>query len=287
MGKKNIGKKVGRPKMKNANPKQGKPVHKHRIKIREDSKGKVGGKRGKGNKGKTQKISMIPSGIHGLDGLIGGGIQKDSVVLFVGGAGSGKTVFATQFLVEGAKRGEPGVFITFEEKKSRFYSEMQALGWNLAELEKKKLFTFIEYTPEQVRKMLEEGGGEIEVAIEEMKAKRIVIDSISSFALLFENELVKREAALSLFELLRKWNVTTLLTLEEEPVIGMAVEHIASPIEFEVDGIILLYFARTNAGRVRGLEVLKMRGVQHSRQILGFEIGKGGVKISKKVVHLK
>lgn len=262
-----------------------KAVHKYRIRVREE---KVHGKAKKGKERKgLQKISMIPSGISGMDKLIGGGVQKGSVMLFVGGAGSGKTVFATQFLVEGAKRGEPGVFITFEEKKARFYLEMKALGWNLAELEKKKLFTFIEYTPEQVKKMLEEGGGEIEVAIEEVKAKRIVIDSISSFALLFESELVKREAALSLFELLRKWDVTTLLTLEDEPIAGMATEHISSPIEFEVDGIILLYFARTSSGRVRGLEVLKMRGVQHARQIYGFEIGRGGVRISSRVVHLK
>ena len=264
---------------------QKKPVYKYKIKVRED---KPAGEKRKGKKvSKPNKIELIPSGIPGLDKLIGGGIQKESVLLVVGGAGSGKTVFATQFLVEGAKRGEPGVFITFEEKKMRFYPEMRQLGWDLSELEKKNKFSFVEYTPEQVKKMLEEGGGEIEVAIEEMKAKRIVIDSISSFALLFESELEKREAALSLFELLRKWNVTTLLTLEHEPMVGMTAEHLSSPIEFEVDGIILLYFLRPDGSRIRSIEILKMRGAQHSKQMLGFEIGKGGLKISNRVIHFK
>jgi len=278
MKKKKASKKQEKPLQK---PKKRKPVYKYKIKVRGDRP--AGAKKG----GKPAKIELIPSGIPGLDKLIGGGVQKESVLLVVGGAGSGKTVFATQFLIEGAKRGEPGVFITFEEKKMRFYSEMRSLGWDLSELEKKNKFAFVEYTPEQVKKMLEEGGGEIEVAIEEMKAKRIVIDSISSFALLFESELEKREAALSLFELLRKWNVTTLLTLEHEPMIGMTAEHLSSPIEFEVDGIILLYFLRPDGSRIRSIEILKMRGAQHSKQMLGFEIGRGGLKISNRVVHFK
>ena len=188
-------------------------------------------KAGKGQR-KTLRLERISSGIPKFDELIGKGFLRDTVNLIVGGAGSGKTIFATQFLVDGAKIGEPGILVTFEEKKNRFYADMKGLGWDLEDLEKKKKFALIEYTPEQVKKMLEEGGGEIEVVIENIKAKRLVIDSISSFALLFETDLEKREAALSLFELLKKWKVTALLTLEQEPTIGMTAEHIASPLEF-------------------------------------------------------
>ena len=229
----------------------------------------------------------IPTGINGFDKLIGGGLVNESVCLLVGGAGSGKTIFATQFLIEGVKRNEPGVFITFEEKKDRFYSEMKSLGWNLEELEKKKKIAFIEYTPEQVKKMLEEGGGEVEVIIEEMKAKRIVIDSISSFALLFESELEKREAALALFGLLRKWKVTSILTLEHEPSVKKGSVHISTPLEFEVDGIVILYFVRPDGTRIRELEILKMRGTEHSRGIYCFEIGKKGIKIKGRAKYTR
>ncbi len=227
----------------------------------------------------------ITSGIPGFDKLISGGFINESVCLVVGGAGSGKTIFATQFLIEGLRQNEPGVFITFEEKKDRFYNEMKTLGWDLTELEKKKKFAFIEYTPEQVKKMLEEGGGEVEVVIEEIKAKRIVIDSITSFTLLFESELEKREAALSLFELLRKWKVTSLLTLEHEPSVKKGSVIIATPLEFEVDGIVILYFIRPDGTRIRELEILKMRGTEHSRGIFGFDIGKKVIKIRGKAKY--
>ncbi len=241
-------------------------------------------------KKKKHFLERISSGIPKFDELVGGGFLKDTVNLIIGGAGSGKTIFATQFLVDGAKKGEPGVYVTFEEKKERFYEEMLELGWDLAELEKKKKFFFIEYTPEQVKKMLEEGGGEIEVVMEDLKAKRIVIDSISSFTLLFESELEKREASLALFELLRKWNVTSILTLEQEPFLsGGFTQHISSPLEFEVDGIMLLYFVRPNGERIREFEILKMRGTGHSKKIFGFEIKKGGIKITGKgkFTHIK
>ncbi|MBU2497250.1 MAG: AAA family ATPase [Nanoarchaeota archaeon] len=229
----------------------------------------------------------ITSGIPGFDKLIDGGFVNESVCLVVGGAGSGKTIFATQFLLEGLRQNEPGVFITFEEKKDRFYNEMKTLGWDLTELEKKKKFAFIEYTPEQVKKMLQEGGGEVEVVIEEIKAKRIVIDSITSFALLFESELEKREAALALFELLRKWKVTSILTLEHEPSMKKGSVRISTPLEFEVDGIVILYFLRTNNERIREFEILKMRGTEHSRGVFRFEIGKKGIKIKGKSKYIK
>ncbi|MEK6852467.1 MAG: ATPase domain-containing protein [Nanoarchaeota archaeon] len=232
-----------------------------------------------------RKILRIPSGVPGFDKLAEGGLLSESVNLVVGGAGSGKTIFAFQFLIQGAKRGEPGIYVTFEEKKDRIYHDLGELGWDLEELEKKKKIAIIEYTPEQVKKMLEEGGGEIEALIERMKAKRIVIDSITSFALLFESELERREASLALFELLRGWNTTAILTLEQEMTEERAAEHIASALEFEADSIILLYFFRPDGSRIRAVEILKMRGTNHSRAMNRFEISKGGIKI-KGITHL-
>ena len=110
----------------------------------------------------TNKIDRIYSGIIGLDALTQGGLKKKSINLVVGGAGSGKTILAIQFLVEGIKRGEPGIYITFEEKKEKLYEDMALFGWDLAKYEKENKLFFLEYTPEQVKNVLVEGGGEIE-----------------------------------------------------------------------------------------------------------------------------
>ncbi len=224
----------------------------------------------------------VQTWIPNFDKLIGGGFEKDSTNLLVGGSGSGKSIFATQFLVEAMKRGEKCLYVTFEEKKEQFYENMLSLGWDLADYEKKDLFTFLEYTPIKVRTMLEEGGGAIESIILKKKITRIIIDSITSFALLFENELSQRAAALSLFSMIRGWDCTSLLTLEEDPL--EKEETTSRALEFEVDSIVLIYFARDTKERQRFLEVLKMRGSDHSKKVFPFEINKGGIFIKNSPV---
>lgn len=230
---------------------------------------------------KVKKVEEREStGIEGFDRLIEGGFEKGSINMVVGDSGSGKTIFAMQFLIEGLRRGEKCLFVTFEEKKEEFYSNMLDFGWNLTDYEKQGKFFFLEYNPEKVKTMIEEGGGEIESLVLKHKISRLVIDSITSFALLFEEELEKREAALALFDIIRKWDVTSMLTLQEDP---KKREGESSSLEFEVDSIILLYFIRQKKERQRFIEVLKMRSTKHSRQIHALEISKSAFHVSKEV----
>ena len=129
--------------------------------------------------------------------------------------------------------------------------------------------------------MLEEGGGEIERIILGKKVTRLVIDSITSFALLFEDELSKREAALSLFGMLGGWDCTSLLTLEENPMKGTLSPKV---LEFEADSILAVYFIRDEKERKRFIEVLKMRGTDHSTSVYSFDMGRSGIIIGKSPV---
>lgn len=224
-------------------------------------------------KNKVFKPKRIPSGISGFDALIEGGFLPYSTNILVGGSGSGKTIFGMNFLMQGIKENQPGLYITFEEKKEEFYQNMLEFGWNLLEAEEKGLFIFLEYSPEKVKLMLEEGGGDIESIVIKNKIKRVVIDSITSFTLLFDDELEKRQAALGLFDMLRKWSCTTVLTVQENTSVRKGRE--SSPIEFEADSIILLYFIRMKKERQRFVEVLKMRGTNHSKHLHQFHISNG------------
>ncbi|MBI5391530.1 hypothetical protein HZB00_00855 [Candidatus Woesearchaeota archaeon] len=225
-------------------------------------------------------VSRIPTGISGFDSLVQGGFKKNSINLVAGGAGSGKTIFAIQFLVQGAlQKNEPGVYITFEEKKEKLYEDMLDFGWDLEKLEKEGKFIFLEYTPEQVKKVLIEGGGTIEAVIAKTKAKRLVIDSITSFALLYQEELSKKEASLALFDLITDWGCTAVLTSEDDDHKG---SFIAAALEFEVDSIILLYYVKQKGARVRAMEILKMRGTKHPGKTFAFNITDKGVVIDTK-----
>lgn len=241
---------------------------------------KKAGKRGKKPEIKRRVEERVSTGIESLNKFTEGGFEKNSVNLLVGSSGSGKSIFAVQFLIEGIKKGEKCLYVTFEEKKEEFFSNMIDFGWDLEKLEKEEKFLFLEYSPEKVRTMLEEGGGSIESMILRKKISRIVIDSITSFELLFDDELEKREAALELFGMLRKWNCTSLLTYEKN--LFMEKRASSETLEFESDSIILLYFIREKKERERYIEIIKMRSTKHSRKIYPVSIGKKGISISEK-----
>ncbi len=229
---------------------------------------------------KNNDLVRISTGIKNLDAITEKGFKSNSINLVIGGSGAGKSILSMQFLIEGLKNDEHCMYISFEEEKKNFFSNMKKIGWDLYDLEKKGKFTFLNYSPKKVQTMLEEGGGIIESLVLRKKITRIVIDSINSFLLLFEEEVKQREFILMLFNLLKGWNCATIITYEDDPV----NKHLSSSkiLEFEVDSTILLYFLREKSERKRYLEVLKMRGTNHSRKVHPFTIGKNGIDLSKR-----
>jgi len=230
-------------------------------------------------KAKDIKIEAdrVMTGIQGLDKVMGGGLEKDSTNIVCGGPGTGKSIFAIQFLVNGIEKfDEPGVYITFEETKDKIVKHMAKFGWDLKKLEDQNKLQIIEYTPSNVKKLLAEGGGEVDIAIEKLKAKRVVIDSLSAFALLFKDELARMEAFLDLFKLIQRWDCVAVLISEDEQDVE---KHHPTAVEFEVDGVILLYNIRKGDLRERALEILKMRGISHSNKIFPMKITDNGVVV--------
>lgn len=233
----------------------------------------------------AQKASMIQddrvaTGISILDAVIEGGIEKNSVTFVAGSAGSGKSIFSAEFIYNGiTKYNQAGLYICFEEKKERFFRHMARFGWDFKKLEKEKKLVFLEYTPEQVKKMIEEGGGTVESIMSKLNIQRLVIDSVTAYSLLFKDEVLKKEAALSLFELLRGWNVTSIVTgeIDEEDLERQKT----GDMQFEADAVILLYFIKEQNIRKRALEILKMRGTKHAKRIFPMDITNNGIEISQ------
>ncbi|HLC98885.1 MAG TPA: ATPase domain-containing protein [Candidatus Nanoarchaeia archaeon] len=222
------------------------------------------------------KETRVPTHIAGFDSLIKGGFKQKSINLIIGGAGTGKTIFAVQFLVNGIiNNGETAVYITFEERKEKLYSDVLGFGWDLAKYEKQGKFIFLQYNPEQVKKVLIEGGGTIENIISRSKAKRLVIDSITSFSLLYKDELTRKEAALSLFELINSWGCTAVLTAQQMTV---SEEIFSTTLEFEVDSLIRLYTPKKKGIRKRAFEILKMRGTSHPLKTMEMSITDKGIR---------
>ena len=213
--------------------------------------------------------SKVSSGIPGLDELLGGGFEQGGTTLILGDSGSGKTTFLAQFIYNGATQfDEPGVILSFEESNTSIAKHMRGFGFDFKALEEKGLFSSINYRPHEVKKLVDEGGGLIWDTISSIGAKRLAIDSLTSYAMLFDSVYRAREAELGLFELMRKWKCTTLLSAD-----GLRTDQmkITTGMEFLSDGLIQLHHPRYQATRYRALEVYKLRGARHSEKLCPFK----------------
>lgn len=229
----------------------------------------------------TGKIERVPTGIPGLDDMLAGGFVKDSTVLLQGGTGSGKTLMCLQYLYYGAtKYDEPGIYLSFAESESIIYQHGRVFSWDLQGLAAKNKFAIIRYQPHEIVKIIEEGGGVIRDTVESMGAKRLVIDSLSAYEMMFENGYRANESILSLFEILRKWNTTSLVTSETiiHPKRGGR-----GRLGFLTDGIINLYYLRTGKHRARSVEILKMRDTNHSDEVRIFDLNRGGLTVTRRL----
>jgi len=223
-----------------------------------------------------QLKQRITTGISGLDNVMEGGFRKGTSNLIGGTAGAGKSIFSMQFLVNGIEKyNEPAVYISFEENEKKILNDFERFGWNLDEKIKNKKLAILHYSPERVEKILERGGRVIDV-IEDIGAKRIVVDSLTAFTLLHKEDHAKRKAVLKLFEMINKWESTVLVTSEQESDIE---HHNSAALEFEVDGVVLLYNIRKGDVRERCLEIFKMRGTHHAAKIFPMKITDKGMVI--------
>jgi len=197
----------------------------------------------------------------------------------VGSAGTGKTLLGMQFLYEGVtKYNEPGIFISFEEERDSLYKHALQFGWDFKKLEEDKKFMLLYFKPHQVTKILEEGGGQIRDALTEIGAKRVVIDSITAYGLLFHDEYKRREEVLNFFNLLAKWGITSVVIAEDSPE---KLEDTEGSIAFISDSVISMYYHHDEEKglRIHSLEIVKMRGTKHTNKLCAINFEKKGLVV--------
>ena len=219
----------------------------------------------------------VPTGLSGLDPLIEGGFLRKSMVLVSGGPGAGKSIFAMNFLVNGINDfKENGIYITFEQDVDKVLRDYERFNWDLKKKVNDGSLVILPYSPDQVDRFLDVGGGMVRDIIEKIGAKRVVFDSITAFLLLYGDELARRKNMFKLYSAMNNWGCTTLMISEYD---SEQLLRKSTVLEFQADGVLLLYNQRKWDVRERSMEIFKMRATQHSQKIFPMKIDDSGITI--------
>ncbi|HEY6122315.1 MAG TPA: circadian clock protein KaiC [Pyrinomonadaceae bacterium] len=229
-----------------------------------------------------QSLSKSPTGIEGFDQITGGGLPTGRPTLVCGSAGCGKTLFAMEFLIHGAvEYKEPGVFVAFEETAEDLAQNVLSLGFDLKDLIAKKKLEVDHIHIE--RSEIEETGEydldglfvRLAYAIDSVKAKRIVLDTLEALFASLPNEGILRAELRRLFRWLKDRGVTAVITAERGA--GTLTRHGLE--EYVSDCVILLDHRVTDQLSTRRLRVVKYRGSSHGTNEYPFLIDEKGISV--------
>jgi len=238
----------------------------------------------------------ISTGTSGLDDLIGGGFPEGRVVLVIGGPGCGKTILCSQFLYKGiSDNNENGVFVSLDESKDHFYSEMEKFGWDFRTAEQEKKFAFVAATQMSRVALLKEKlykeetsslrGKQLSIdaliedlqaKVRETKAKRVVVDTLAALFYRFPDPVERRTAVVDLIQSLADLGTTSLVTTE----LGhLGLERSALEEEFLVHGVIMMQTLFPGGTTTRAIQVEKMRETKVNPNLVPYTIDQNGIEI--------
>jgi circadian clock protein KaiC len=232
-----------------------------------------------GKPSKKQTPKRLSVGVKALDEMLGGGIPAGYSVLVAGPSGSGKSVLATNFIMEGARRDEPGIIAVFEKRPSE-YSQTGHGGREFEQMVRDRTVGIIHTRPLDLS--IDETLHDIVTAIHALKAKRVVIDSLSGFELALAPTFREdfRESLYRMVAVLTGMGITLMLTAELE---DSYVDLRFSPhgTAFLTDAIIMQRYIELKGQLQRVIAVVKVRGSAHAKDLRAFEITGDGIVIGK------
>ncbi len=231
---------------------------------------------------KLRGLDKAPSGISGLDELTHGGLPRGRPTLICGGPGCGKSLMGIEFLVRGATQyNEPGVLMTFEETREDIRTNVASLGFDIEDLIRRKKLA-VDHVRVERQEIDENGEYDLEglfirlgYAIDQIGAKRVMLDTVESLFAGLSNQAILRSEIRRLFYWLKERGMTTVITGErgEGKLTRQGLE------EYVSDCVILLDHRSHNQVSTRRLRVVKYRGSTHGTNEYPFLIDEDGISV--------
>jgi KaiC/GvpD/RAD55 family RecA-like ATPase len=227
-------------------------------------------------------MEKISTGVLGLDDMLEGGLIRGRPYILCGGPGAGKTILSMQFLLEGVKQKERGLFISLEESSTQIIDDMAQFGWDLRgikivdtyqdpasgewQLKSDSIMAKPEFTLSNLINIMQG-------KITNYTPKRIVIDSLTSIRMLYESEAQTRREILSLMNFLLRSDITSILTSETMSPEDTLME------EFLASGVIKLLKLKHEGEIVNAVSIEKMRGSSFDKHVRPMKITQKGIVV--------
>ncbi|GAD53861.1 kaiC protein [Halarchaeum acidiphilum MH1-52-1] len=224
-------------------------------------------------------IPRIEFGVEGLDEMVQGGIPERSLLVTIGGAGTGKTTFGLQFLQHGIENGQKGAYITLEESYDRVVQSAGEKGWPFQAHVDNGDLAVVDLDPIEMANSLSSIRNELPQLVEEFGADRLVLDSVSLLEMMYDDQATRRTEIYDFAKALKNAGVTTFLTSEADQDNAFASRH--GIIEYLTDGVVVLRYVRPEDFRETRLavEIQKIRDANHSRETKPYEITNSGISV--------
>jgi circadian clock protein KaiC len=247
----------------------------------------TGNGRGMPGTARPMPLKLAPMGIAGLDDILGGGLAHNHLYLIEGDPGTGKTTIAMQFLMEGARRGQKGLYVTLSESKEELLEIADSHGWLLdgvdlfehvadeTQLQPEAQYTV--FTPSEIE--LADTTHAVLAEVQRLQPSLVVLDSLSELRLLARDSLRYRRQILGLKKYFSSHKCTVLL-LDDRTADGQDMQ-----LQSIAHGVIMLENAEREYGiNKRRLQVKKLRGAQFREGFHDFSINRGGVQVYPRLV---
>ncbi|MCL9812437.1 KaiC domain-containing protein [Natranaeroarchaeum aerophilus] len=224
-------------------------------------------------------IDRIALGIEGLDAMIQGGVPAQSLMVAIGSAGTGKTTLGLQFLAEGLRNGERGVYITLEESRRRVIRSATEKGFAFDEYADAGDLAVVDIDPVEMANSLQSIRSELPRLVDEFGASRLVLDSVSLLEMMYDERATRRNQIYNFTKSLKQSGVTTLMTSEASEDTAFASRH--GIVEYLTDAVFVLRYIRPSDFRETqmAIEIQKIRDANHSRETKPYEITSEGINV--------